>query len=152
MSAHYRTKLNFTWEALSGSQTALKKLYSVISGYKGEEGAIHKESLERFEAALEDDLNIPQAIATVWDVLKSPMSEGSKVLTLLKFDEVLGLGLENYVGYEIPQRVVDLAKTRQEYRKNGIWDKADLIRREIEELGFVVEDTSNNSYKIKKKL
>ena len=64
-------------------------------------------------------------------------------------DEVLGLGLINYVGYDIPVAVLDLAKLRWEYKKQGIYDKADFMRREIEKLGFEVLD-QKDTYQLKK--
>jgi cysteinyl-tRNA synthetase len=67
-------------------------------------------------------------------------------------DKVLGLRLEDAIGYEIPANVVDLAKTRQEYRKAGIWDKADQVRKQITELGYSVEDLSDNRFKVKRKI
>ena len=67
-------------------------------------------------------------------------------------DEFLGLNIENYVGFEIPQKIVDKAKVRQEYRKNGIFDKADSIRRELLELGYVVEDREEGDFKIKRRI
>ena len=150
MTAHYRTKLNFTWDALQGAQTSLKKLKDLIGSYQeSEDGEVEQKWYERFIDAINDDINMPKAIAVVWDMLKSDIREDNKIKTVLKFDEVLGLNLENYVGFEIPQKVMDLAKTRLEYRKSGIWDKADLIRREIEDMGYIVED-HGISYKIKR--
>ncbi len=55
-----------------------------------------------------------------------------------EIDKVLGLDIENYVGFEVPQKIVDLAKVRQDYRRSGIWDKADMLRRQIEDAGFIV--------------
>lgn len=155
MTAHYRSKLNFTWEALQNAQSSLKKIYEIVGSY--EEGAMGKIDalfFQRFMDAINDDVNMPNAIAVVWDLLKSNISEQSKIVTMLKIDEVLGFNIENYIGYEVPQNVADLAKIRQEYRKSGIWDKADLIRREIEELGFIVEDRVDLKvgYKIKRKV
>ena len=73
-------------------------------------------------------------------------------MTVLKMDEVLGFNFEQFVGYEIPQKVLDMAKIRNEYRKVGIWDKADVIRREIEGMGYGVEDIKSGGYKVKRKL
>jgi len=151
MTAHYRTKLNFTWEALTAAQAALKKLYTIVGGYKEANGSVDASYLDKFEECLDDDINMPKAIAIVWDLLKSEMPEASKIATLLQMDTVLGLEIENYVGFEVPQRVLDLAKVRQEYRKSGIWDKADLVRKEMASLGFIIEDKGND-YKIKRKL
>jgi len=151
MSAHYRTPLNFTWDALNGAQIALKKLYSLVGDYREEGGDVDDDFMEGFENALDEDLNIPKTIALVWDLLKSDLPEATKLVTLLKVDEILGLNIADYVGYEIPKEVVDLAKIRQEYRKTGIWDKADLMRKQIEAQGFLVED-KGDGFKIKRKL
>lgn len=153
MSAHYRAKLNFTWEALQNAQNSLKKMYDLVAGYKAEEGAeVSDRYIGDFEQAINDDINIPQALAVAWDTLKSNLNESTKLVTILKMDQVLGLRLEEYMGFEIPQKVTDLANTRLEYRKNGIWDKADLLRRKIEEMGYLLEDQPGNKYKIRRKL
>ncbi len=153
MTAHYRTPLNFTWGALQSASSALRKLYTVVEGYKDDSGALpDKSELRKFEEALNDDLNMPKVLAIVWDVLKNEsMSEGVKLATLQKFDTVLGFGLDSHIGLEIPEKVQHLATTRQEYRKAGIWDKADVLRREIESQGYVVEDVAEG-FKIKRKI
>ncbi len=152
LMAHYRTKLNFTWEALGHAQNALKRIYDLTSTYSENENAVVNDKYyEKFLSAVNNDFNMPEALAVLWDLLQSDVLEASKVKTLLKFDEVLGLDIENYVGFEIPQDVVNKARARQEYRKNGIWDKADMIRRELSDLGYVVED-KDNDFKIKRKI
>ncbi len=150
LGAHYRSPLNFTWDALGAAKSAMERLRNILSGYKQEGGQLSPDHVFRFEEALLEDLNMPKALAAVWDLIKSDVSEGDKIVTLLYFDEVLGLDLESYIGYEIPQEIMDLAKTREQYRRNGIWDKADVIRKEIEERGFVVEDEIDG-FKVKKK-
>lgn len=152
MTAHYKSSLNFTWESLQSAANSLKKLYELVEGYQEDKNApLALEYLEKFEGALNDDLNMPEAIAVVWDMLKSNLSEGSKINTILKFDEVLGFDIEEYIGFEIPQEVQNLAKVRFEYRKQGIYDKADVIRRELEESGYVLDDTATG-YKIRRKM
>ena len=153
MTGHYRKPLNFTWEALTGAQNSLKKLYEAVSSYnmsKDAKGLSSDEFMQKFDRAINDDLNMPKALSVAWDVVKSELDEDIKVATLLKFDEVLGLDFDGLIGFEVPKEVDDLARTRWEYKKVGIWDKADFIRRQIDELGFLVED-SGDSYKVKKK-
>jgi cysteinyl-tRNA synthetase len=152
MTAHYRSPLNFTWEALQNVQNSLKRLYDIIGGYKEDGNApLDEEYMAKFMEAVNDDINMPKAVAVLWELLKAEIREDVKIKTLLKFDEVLGLDMENYVGFEIPQQVHNLVKIRQEYRKSGIWDKADLVRKQISELGYVVEDL-DNGYKVKRKI
>ncbi len=152
LHAHYRTKLNFTWEALQNSQNSLKKLYSLVEGYQEDpDSQLSVEHLQKFEQVISNDLNTPEALAVMWDLIKSEIPEGSKLKTLAKFDEVFGLNIEDHIGFEIPQEVEKLAKVRTEYRKTGIWDKADKLRRQIEEKGFIVEDISSEpGYKIRR--
>jgi len=153
MTGHYRKPLNFTWEALTGAQNSLKKLYEAVSSYnmsKDAKGLVSDEFMQKFDRAINDDLNLPKALSVAWDVVKSELDEDIKVATLLKFDEVLGLDFDGLIGFEVPKEVDDLARTRWEYKRVGIWDKADFIRRQIDELGFLVED-SGDSYKVKKK-
>jgi cysteinyl-tRNA synthetase len=153
MTAHYRTQQNFTWESLQNAQNSLKKLYDIVSGYKESDTAQPSDRhISNFLSALNEDLNMPEALAVCWDMLKSNLTEPTKLATALKMDKVLGLKLEDAVGYEIPQQVMDLARTRQEYRKNGIWDKADIVRRQIIEQGYAVEDTTDGKFKVKRKI
>jgi len=152
MTAQYRSSLNFTWESLQSAHNSLKKLYDLISGYKEtDEVEADKKSIEKFNNALLGDLNLPKAIAVVWEVLKSELDESVKILTLLKMDEVLGLGIEEYVGFQIPEKIQNLAKMRWAYRQQGIFDKADHIRKEVAEMGFTIDDGATD-YKVRRKL
>jgi cysteinyl-tRNA synthetase len=152
MTAHYRTPLNFTWEALGSAQNSLNKIYDIVGSYEQDPKAeVSDKYLKKFKERLDDDLNTPEALAVMWELLKSTISEASKLNTMLKMDEFLGLKLDEHIGYEIPEQIKDLAKMRREYRKNGIWDKADVIRRQVLELGYVVEDLPSGEFKIKKK-
>ncbi|MFC1621812.1 cysteine--tRNA ligase [Patescibacteria group bacterium] len=152
MTAHYRSPLNFTWESLQSAHNSLKKLYDLVSGYKESEYAeVNDELIQKFTLAVNSDFNMPKAIAVVWELLKSEVEEPVKIKTLLKMDEVLGLNLGDHVGYEIPQKVKDIAKMRWDYKQSGIWDKADQLRKEASELGYLVEDTKEG-YKVRRKL
>lgn len=153
MSSHYRSKLNFTWEALQNAQNALKKLYELARSYKGSgEDKISKEYIKKFYDKIGDDLNMPEALAVVWEMIKADISEQEKLSTLLRMDEVLGLKIKEHLAYETPQTVIDLAKTRSEYRKSGIWDKADIARRQIIEMGYEIEDLPDGRFKLKRKI
>lgn len=152
MTAHYRTPLNFTWEGLQNVQNSLKKLYDIIGSYKEDsEAELNEDYMNKFTEAINDDLNMPKAVAVLWELLKAELPEDVKIKTLLKYDEVLGLNMENYVGFEVPSQIMSLAKTRQEYRKAGIWDKADFVRKQIAEQGYIVEDTPQG-FKVKRKV
>mgnify|MGYP003393632096 CR=1 FL=1 len=94
--SHYRTPVNFTWEALEAAQNAYEKLKKTVSTWhvdtgKGEVDEAYK---AKFREKLENDLNTPQALAIVWTLVKDKeVAPENKLATLLDFDKVLGLGL-----------------------------------------------------------
>jgi cysteinyl-tRNA synthetase len=147
-TAHYRQRINFTWESLESAQKALDRLYentlSLMEKQKGEKGEINEEWEQRFKEALSNDLNMPQAVALVWEMLKSAIDDKEKLALLLKWDQVLGFNLENpqkKISEEIPAEVENLAKQRQQLRKEGKFTEADEIRKKVEDMGYLIKDT-----------
>ncbi len=143
--AHYRSKLNFTWEALEASATALDKLRAQADKLKPVLTSDTKTTnafTQQFQAALEDDLNTPQAMAEVWNMLKSELSSEDKAKSLALFDTVLGLDLFAERQVEaIPQEILDLAAQRQQAKQAKDFAGADALRAQIEQAGFHIKDT-----------
>lgn len=144
LMAHYRTKMNFNWEALEGAETALKRLYSLymnIAEVDTEVGHIHQEYQNKFKKYIEDDLDTPRALALLWDVLKDEnISSADKKATILDFDKVLGLGFDKLREEKIPEEVLKLCKEREEARKHKNFQKSDEIREKINSLGYEIKD------------
>lgn len=145
-SAHYRTKLNFTWDAIKSAQVALNRLREATKQHKsGTEKADEqkiKEYTQRFESAINDDINMPLAIAVVWDVAKEKNKSRDYYELLMKFDSILSLDLdkeENTVEY--PKEVEELLQQRKIARENKDYKLSDEIRNEIKKLGYDVKDT-----------
>ncbi len=84
---------------------------------------------------------MPQALAVVWDMLKSNYPGHAKKASLLKFDKVLGLNFAAAKPIEVPEEIRELAKQREELRSQKKWDEADKLRDEITSKGFRVDDT-----------
>ncbi len=152
LGAHYRSKQNFTWEALNASKTSLKKLQDKILEIKNSIAEINSNVLlnekyrEQFITAIEDDFNIPQALAITWEIIKDDkLINEEKLTTILDFDKVLGLKLAKLkpAKIEIPQAVQALIDNRQKFRDLGDFEEADILRKEIEEQGYLIEDTPN---------
>ncbi len=156
LTAHYRTQVNFTWEAVGAAQIALFKLYNHFSEYENStRGEIEQKYLEQFVAAVNDDLDTPKAIALLWQLIKDKKVSGhDKKATLIEFDRVLGLGLSTFKPekekVEIPPEIYALAETREEARKEKDFAKADALRKEIEARGFEMEDTKEGMKIIQK--
>ena len=98
-----------------------------------------------------DNFNAPKALGLMWQMLKDKkLKDGEKYATLLDFDKVLGFGLKNKKRQEIDEEIKKLAQMRERYRKEKQWQKADEARKEIEEKGYLIEDTEQGP-KIRKK-
>lgn len=151
LTSHYRSKMNFTWRALEGAQRALDRLREQVSEGKEEDGITNStisgiaNFSSRFKKAISNDFNMPKALAVVWDLVKSDYPSSAKRASLLKFDQVLGLDLEKGVKIDrvvkLDEEIKKLLEKRENLRKQKKWQEADKIREEIEEKGFIIEDT-----------
>lgn len=142
LGAHYRSKQNFTLEALEASQNALRKLQDVVRGWDAPDGEGAVEFEERFEKAVNDDLNLPNALAVVWEMVDADLPNAEKAESLLKFDQVLGLGLEKFVAKKVEATgpVQVLLSQRKKAREEKDWALSDELRDKIKDHGFIVED------------
>ncbi|MDP3986451.1 MAG: cysteine--tRNA ligase, partial [Candidatus Veblenbacteria bacterium] len=144
LMTHYRKPLNFSLEAVLSAQKALQNLQDKVATM-GESAVGCAEYEEKFKAALNDDLNAPQGLAIVWELMKSNYPDSAKKQSLLKMDEVLGLGLKNVPTLTVPPEVEALVEERERIRQDKDFAKADDIRSRIKELGFTVDDTELGS-------
>jgi len=158
LGASYRGKLNFTFEAIQGAQNAINKLREIVRDWESTPTPNPSpkvgggEYTQKFNEAIEDDLNTPQALAVMWEMIGDEKIESSvKAAVLLNFDKVFGLRLDEYVGkkIEVPEEVLVLVKAREEARSGKNWAESDRLRDEIATKGFVVED-SPSGQKVKK--
>lgn len=147
LTSHYRSQMNFTWESLRGSQSALSLLRSHISMWP-DGGVINVSRREKFNTTINNDLDTPRGIALLWEIIKSNLSDADKKATILNLDQVLGLKLSESVSdvvssENIPADIQDLVSQREQFRKTRDWAGADRIRNEILTAGYNLEDTSN---------
>lgn len=156
-TAHYRNKLNFTFEGAYGAQKALERLYdSYIKNANGVDDVdedIIKEYEEKFLAYINDDMNMPGAMSVVWEIARNAKKSIKFADLLLKFDKVLGLDMknaENYLlefkheeGEELPEEIKVLVEERKQARTEKNWEKSDEIRDRIISLGYSIKDTKD---------
>ncbi len=150
LQSHYRSKQNFTWEALDGAKSALTTLREYIGTWKEafSEHELSKEAFtfkQRFLCAISDDINVPQALGIVWEMTKSDISQGEKRALLLDFDRVFGLGLADFKQEAIPKEILELATKITELRKEKKFQEADALRKQITDRGYSVQDTANET-------
>jgi cysteinyl-tRNA synthetase len=144
MTAHYRTKTNFTLDTVTGSQTALNRLKETLKGYGTTGGTIIDSYKDMFISYMDNDLDTPKALALIWEIVKdSTITPEDKRATILDFDTVFGLGLADVSEEVIPEEITHLAEEREQARKEKEWQKSDDLRAQIESLGYEVKDTEN---------
>ena len=152
LTAHYRTQLNFTWDALDAAATGLDRMRNAFFALASDAAAqADAESVAKFTAFVNDDLNVPRALALGWETLRGDLPQPVKRATLARFDTVFGLGL---VGWKpkaeaIPDDVRALAERRAAARKTKDWKEADRLRGELRALGWEMEDRPDG-YELKR--
>ncbi|MDP3004184.1 MAG: class I tRNA ligase family protein, partial [Candidatus Azambacteria bacterium] len=156
LTAHYRSKLNFTWKSLEAAQNALEKLRETVLEIQKEakKSAVSKTDFnkyyDKFLLHVNDDLKMPRALALLWDIIKSEkLTTKTKYNLIIDFDKIFGLNLSKIKIEKIPAAVLKLVKERKKYRQEKNFKKADEFRKKIEKLGWLVEDAPQGP-KIKK--
>jgi cysteinyl-tRNA synthetase len=179
LGTHYRSKLSFNDESLEFAENSLNKLYEKVAELSNSVLDKKSKKYEAYEAKflefINDDLNVPSALALTWDMLKEKdLSDGEKYSLLIDFDRVFGLKLDSIKteGQNDSKYVIKTEKDgvptwtsdisivaedvrmlideRKKAREAKEWDKADQARRQIEEKGWQVEDSGEKTV-IKKK-
>ena len=151
LGTHYRMPLTFSYKALESAKVARKRLNEKVLELKEakpeQEDMLNPEKYAHFGtfvSQINDDLNTPQSLATMWEMLKDEkINNRDKYLLLLKMDEIFGLGLAHLKKekIKIPAPVKKLAEERELARKNKDWKKSDQLRDNIKALGYQVADT-----------
>ena len=158
---HYQQIMNFTWESLTSAQSAYARLQNIIADLKEKNGKNEsKEKLSNeaerlkidFTNAISDNLQMPKAMAILWETVKSKISNKEKLGLLLDFDQVLGLGFKEMKKEtdDIPEEILNLAHEREKARLVKNFNKSDELRKKIEEKGYSIKDLGE-SFEIKGK-
>jgi len=147
LGAHYRSKLNFTWDGLNSAAISLNRLRMTVYEW-GSPGTTDEESLERFRKQVNDDLSMPRVMAEMWNLIKSELPLSTKKATILEFDKVLGLNLADWqpTNEVVPIEITALVEQRQQARKEKRWQDADTLRTKIHAAGYEIEDTPQGTH------
>lgn len=146
---HYRKPMEYSEENFRQAEKGLNKLYEQVSNLGQKVGKVNAEFKDRFTQAVNDDLNMPKALAILASVLKSKMEVADKLATVYDFDKVLGLRLTDSwnmlkredANASIPSNIQQLAAERIKARLNKDWAQSDSLRDKIRIEGYIVEDT-----------
>lgn len=150
LNAHYRKKLNFTFDSLDAAKVSRERLLAQLAQHKASDTKTAPETLERhrkdFGDAVQDDINIPLALGVLFTAIKEPKSQDIYKLAL-EFDKVLGLSLDQLPQpkaeeqAELPPEVSALVQARIAAKSNKDYALADSLRKQVNELGYNIVDT-----------
>ena len=145
---HYRKPMEYSEEAVQAARNGLEHLRnqvrSLMSIGMNDKASVNDEYKQKFIEELNDDLNMPRALASVQETLKSDMDDSEKLSTVLDFDRVLGLDLDKAtVSEELPENIQQKIAARKKARAEKNWALSDQLRNEIQAFGYVVQDAKD---------
>lgn len=146
-TSHYRNKLNFTWEGIISSNVSLQRLKENYKLHKNGLENVSDEVINNFEEefhkAINDDLNMPLAMATVWNIAKYPVKSKKIADLLLKLDEVLKFNIDKIEEMEVEEEIKNILDQRIKAREDKDYKKSDELRDLLKEKGYIVKDTKD---------
>jgi cysteinyl-tRNA synthetase len=149
LTAHYRSKLDFTEDAMHAATSGLARLRRAAAG---PDDALDFAAppvggyRERFADAVADDLATPRALAIAHEVAADPsLTDAQRRALLLDFDRVLGLSLELPAERDVPlpEGAAELLERRAAARAAGDYAMSDSLRAELTAMGVEVRDTAS---------
>jgi cysteinyl-tRNA synthetase len=165
ISGHYREALNLTDESLAQAEANIERLDQFVRRLKGVTARIGTKRgasliqafLRDFERAMDEDLNVPKAMAALFKFQRGINSlidsgkltradAGYSLEALAKVDRVIGVMQFDDERNSVPAPLLKLIKEREEARKRRDYRRADEIRAELKKNGIVLEDTATGTY------
>ena len=157
ISSHYRSSLNFDNESLDQARSALTRLYQAISVASSQESDLHDKSVSEFIKSMNDDLNTPEALSTLFGLAKlinssqDTQDQSMYASTMRELGKVLGLlndSSEAFLQYGAKLTDEEISKKideRNQARDNKDFQKADQIRDELAAQGILLDDSSDGT-------
>jgi cysteinyl-tRNA synthetase len=150
LGTHYRKRLLFSWDILTTARNSLRRLRENIKNMRSDSirdsdksnSSKVSEYRDAFIKAINDDLNMPQALAVMWELVRDNEINNSQKLELIyDFDRVFGLQLnQDVTAGEIPDEVMEIVHKRAEARKEKNYRLADELRDKIRRMGYELID------------
>lgn len=148
LGASYQSELKFSWATMDNAQNSYNKFKAKIMELKATfvDGDTNvSDYKDKFKNAINDNLNMPVALATAWEVLNNnKLSSMARTEALLDFDSVLGFGIAEMKAetIELTENMKLALQKRDEARVSKDWATADLIRKEFQDAGYDIVDTA----------
>ncbi|RRS07470.1 cysteine--tRNA ligase [Pseudoalteromonas sp. J010] len=161
INGHYRSQLNYSQENLEQARSSLERIYTALRGVKLVEVELKESAyVERFEAAMNDDFNTPEALPVIFELSKEvnrlkdsdAQAAGEYAYILVKLAEVLGIAqqdpesfLKGEQGDDEVAQIEALIEKRRAARESKDWAAADEARDALTAMGVVLEDSAGKT-------
>ena len=161
INGHYRSQLNYSQENLDQARSSLERIYTALRGVKLVEVDYKQtEFAKRFETAMNDDFNTPEALPVIFELAKEvnllkekdAKAAGEHAFILVKLAEVLGIAqqqpeqfLQGEQDDEEVAKIEALIEQRLTARANKDWAAADAARDALTAMGVVLEDSAGKT-------
>lgn len=139
LTTHYRKQLIFSMKNLESAKNSYERLKNIISEFTDDK-KVNKEYLKKFESAINDDLDTPNALQVLWKLVRDEKAKG-KIQTIKKMDEIFGMKFLEKETIEVPDDILEIIKEREVARAKKDWKKADALREVIRKEGYEISDT-----------
>lgn len=166
LNTHYRSPLHFHNSALDSAHEGLERIRQFIRILKEREDQenpdieeLISQTKKKFERAISDDLNIPQVLGSLFEMIKEINKQiddkqnipAGNILTLIaEMDRVLALSLLGHKTDDFPHEIAQLIAQRKAARDTKDWESSDALRNKLEKLGYSVEDTAKGQRVVKR--
>ena len=142
LKTHYRSPIDYSEKLIEQTKKELERIDTFIEADENKNKVQIAKFKTAFQSALENDFNTPEALAALFELIR----KGSPTKETLKFfkeaDKILGFIFSKEKKDSIPAKIKKLTAIREKYRKQNNWQKADELRKQIEQRGWEIEDTS----------
>ena len=150
ISAHYRSPIDFSDELLEQAKHSLERLNDFTIKLKNSKEKDNPKLIEKtkkeFIKCMDDDFDTPKALAVIFDFVKEVNKQGGGKKSyelMLEFDNVFNILTRE--GVKLNSEIKNLIKERKKAREGGDFAKADNLREEIKNKGYVLEDTKEGT-------
>ena len=150
LQSHYRSQLVLDLKEIKKNINLLNRLRNKIKKLEDKEDVsenVIKEYLDQFKDAINNDLNTSLMLKTMYDVLKSDISDSNKIYLLKEFDKVLSLDLfkEEEIDKELVKYIEEKIEERNKAKIEKNYQLADEIREELKEKNIILKDTKEKT-------
>jgi len=153
LSAHHRSLIDYSEKLMAQAQKTLDSLRTFAQELKkktGKTGAAFdvEPYAKKFFAHMDDDFNTPSALAAMFTLMHdvrakgmlSPLAARSVLAFLKAAEEIFGVPFTKAKKLSVPKDITDMARRREQLRKAGKWEEADVLREEIRKQGYQLKD------------